>query len=60
MICHHVDIYATIGTIYEFVKNDRLKDLYFFRMHQYLIQYEILADLVIFLQLCDFCLNVTK
>lgn len=34
MICHHVDIYASIGIIYEFVKKDRLKiskciDIYF-------------------------------
>ena len=41
MICHHVDIYATIGRIYEIVENDRLKDIYVFKLYQYLIQYNI-------------------
>ena len=36
-----MDIYATIGRIYEIVENDRLKDIYVFKLHQYLIQYKI-------------------
>ena len=44
MICHHMDIYATIGRIYEIVENDRLKDIYVFKLHQYLIQYKIYTD----------------